>query len=344
MTRLTPTARRIDVQAYELTPGSGIDGIKQVERPDATPASDEILVRVRATSLNYRDLMLARSNADAIVPLSDGAGEVVGVGDAAMRFAVGDRVAGCFFRNWLDGAISTDQVRVALGGGSADGMLAELVTLRAEAAVRVPDYMSYEEASTLPCAALTAWNSLFEQVEFRPGQSVLFLGTGGVSVAGLQLAHAAGMHTVITSSSNEKLAKARDLGADATINYREREDWEQAVREATNGRGVDQVLEVGGEGTYAKSMASARTGGHIALIGGVSQTGGGGGGVPLVGRGLRATRISVGSRRMFEDMLRLLEVRQIHPVIDRTFEFDQAVEAYRYMASQAHFGKVVIHV
>lgn len=331
------------MRAYHLTPGEGIDGLKLVELPDPTPAAGEIVVRVRATSLNYRDLMLARSNATAIVPLSDGAGEVVAVGEGVTRFSTGDRVAGCFFPNWIDGAPSGEAIRVALGGASTDGMLSELVALRAEAAVAVPDYLSYEEAATLPCSALTAWNSLFEQGAFRPGQSVLLLGTGGVSIAGLQLAHAAGMHTVITSSSNDKLARARELGADITINYREREDWERAVREATGGRGVDHVLEVGGEGTYVQSMAATKTGGHLALIGGVSQDRPADG-VPLLGRGLRATRITVGSRRMFEDMLRAHEVRQIHPVIDRTFEFDQAVEAYRYVESQAQLGKVVIRV
>jgi len=203
--------------------------------------------------------------------------------------------------------------------------------------------MTFEEAAALPCAAVTAWNGLFEQVDFRPGHAVLLLGTGGVSIAGLQLARAAGMQTVITSSSNEKLDHARQLGASAVVNYREREDWERAVREATGGRGVDQVLEVGGEGTWVKSMAATRTGGHIALIGGVSQDRPAGG-VPLVGRGLRATRITVGSRRMFEDMLRAMEVSDIHPVIDRVFDFDQASEAYRYLAAQSHVGKVVIRV
>lgn len=331
------------MKAYRLTPGGGIEGLKQFDLADPEPESDEVIIRVRATSLNYRDLMLARSNQNEIIPLSDGAGEVVAVGSRVERIEVGDRVAGCFFPGWVDGGPSADAIRVALGGASTDGMLAEKVALRASGVVKLPGYLTFEEAATLPCSALTAWNSLFEQVDFRPGHSVLLLGTGGVSIAGLQLAHAAGMHTVITSSSNDKLAQARDLGASATVNYREREDWEQAVREATSGRGVDQVLEVGGEGTWVKSMAATRTGGHIALIGGVSRERPEGG-VPLVGRGLRATRITVGSRRMFEDMLRAMEVSDIHPVIDRVFDFDESVEAYRYLESQAHVGKVVIRV
>lgn len=331
------------MKAYELTPGGGIDGIHLVDRPEPQAEADEVVVRVRATSLNYRDLILARSNPEAIVPLSDGAGDVIAVGSRVTGIEIGDRVAGCFFPNWIDGGSNVDAIRVALGGASTDGMLAEQVALRAQGVVKLPSSLTYEEAASLPCAAVTAWNALFEQVEFRPGHAVLLLGTGGVSIAGLQLAHAAGMRTVITSSSNEKLEHARRLGASATINYREREDWERAAREATSGRGVDQVLEVGGEGTWVQSMAAARTGGHIALIGGVSQDRPAGG-VPLLGRGLRATRITVGSRRMFEDMLRAMEVSDIHPVIDRVFDFDQAVEAYRYLESQSHVGKVVIRV
>ncbi|MBX7110925.1 MAG: NAD(P)-dependent alcohol dehydrogenase [Dehalococcoidia bacterium] len=331
------------MKAYRLTAGGGIDGLQLLDLPEPEPAADEVVVAVRATSLNYRDLMLARSNPEAIIPLSDGAGDVIAVGSRVTGVAVGDRVAGCFFPEWIDGAPRIEGIRVALGGASTDGMLAERVVLRAQGVVKLPASLTYEEAATLPCSALTAWNSLFEQVEFRPGHSVLLLGTGGVSIAGLQLAHAAGMHTVITSSSNEKLEQARALGASATINYREREDWDRAVREATAGRGVDQVLEVGGEGTWVQSMAAARTGGHIALIGGVSQDRPAAG-VPLVGRGLRATRITVGSRRMFEDMLRAMEVSEIHPVIDRVFDFDQAPEAYRYLESQAHVGKIVIRV
>lgn len=331
------------MQGYRLTPGGGIDGINAVELPEPEPASDEVVVRVRATSLNYRDLMLARNNPEAIVPLSDGAGEVVAVGDNVTRFAIGDRVASCFFRNWTDGSPSVDAVRIALGGARTDGMLAERVALRADATVALPDSLSFEEGATLPCAAVTAWNALFEQVPFRPGNGALFLGTGGVSIFGLQLAHAAGFETVITSSSDEKLEKARALGATHTINYRTREDWGLATREATSGRGVDNVLDVGGEGTWAQTMLATKTGGHVALIGGVSGVQSPGG-APALGRAMRATRITVGSRRMFEDMLRAMEVADIRPAIDRVFDFDRAVEAYRYMESQAHFGKVVIRV
>ena len=331
------------MKAYHLTAGGGIDGIDAVDLPDPEPGPGDVLIRVRATSLNYRDLMLAGRAREAVIPLSDGAGEVIGVGDGVSRWSAGDRVAGCFFPHWSDGGVTPAHQRDALGG-AVDGMLAEQVVLPAESCVRLPSHMTDDEAATLPCAALTAWNAIFTQARLRPGQSVLLLGTGGVSIAGLQLARIGGVRTIITSSSDEKLARARELGADEAINYRAREDWEQAVLGLTGGRGVDLVLEVGGAGTFAQSMAATRIGGDVVLIGGLARDGGDGQEVPLVGRNIRATRISVGSRAMFEDMNRALELREVHPVIDRVFEFGEAVDAYRYLESQAHFGKVVIRV
>ena len=331
------------MKAYRLTAGGGIDGIAAVDLPDPEPGPGDVLIRVRSTSLNYRDLMLAGRAAQAVIPLSDGAGEVLAVGERVTRFSAGDRVAGCFFPHWADGDVTPEHLRDALGG-AVDGMLAEQVVLPAEAVVPLPAYMSDDEAATLPCAALTAWNAMFEQGRLRPGQSVLLLGTGGVSIAGLQLALVAGVRAIITSSSDEKLARARDLGADGTVNYRQRQDWEQAVLDLTGGRGVDLVLEVGGAGTFAKSMAATRAGGEIALIGILAREGEDGENAPLVARNIRATRISVGSRRMFEDMNRALELRKVHPVIDRVFEFDDAVDAYRYLESQAHFGKIVVRI
>jgi NADPH:quinone reductase-like Zn-dependent oxidoreductase len=326
--------------AYRLSVDGGIEGIDRVELPDPAPGPLEVLVGVHSTSLNYRDLMTARRSGSAVIPLSDGAGEVLAVGEEVTRLSPGDRVAGCFFPYWLRGEISPEQQRDALGG-VVDGMLAERVVLPAESCVRIPSYMSDEEAATLPCAALTAWNGIFEQARLRPGQSVLLLGTGGVSIAGLQLAQLAGVRTIITSSSDEKLARVRALGANETINYRERDDWDRAVLDLTDGRGVNLVLEVGGAETFSKSMAATCIGGNVVLIGGL---GGTGAEVPLVARNIHATRISVGSRAMFEDMLRALELREVHPVIDRVFEFGEAVDAYRYLESQAHFGKVIISV
>ncbi len=332
------------MQAYRITAGGRIRGLARIELPDPRPAVGEVLIRVRATSLNYRDLMLARGSRDEIIPLSDGAGEVVAVGEGVTRFAVGDRVTSCFFPNWVDGEVRPEYQAEALGGGLRNGMLAQLVALPERGVVATPTHLSDEEAATLPCAALTAWHAIFEQAWLRPGQTVVLLGTGGVSIAGLQLAHAAGLRTIVTSSSDDKLQRARDLGADETINYRTRPDWERAVLELTDGRGADLVLEVGGEGTFAKSNACVRAGGSIVIIGGLTREATGDAGVPLVARNVHATRIYVGSRRMFEDMNRALSLRTIHPVVDRVFEFDQAIEAYECLESQAHFGKVVIRV
>jgi NADPH:quinone reductase-like Zn-dependent oxidoreductase len=332
------------MHAYQLTPGGGVDGITAVELPDPEPGPGEVLIRVRATSLNYRDLMLARSTRETIIPLSDGAGEVVGLGEGVTRFAEGDRVTGCFFLNWIDGPGTPESTREALGGGTTNGTLAELIALPERAVVATPAYMTDDEAATLPCAALTAWCSMFEVARLRPGQSVLLLGTGGVSIAGLQLAQIAGVRSIITSSSDEKLSRAREHGADETINYREHDNWERIVRDLTDGRGVDLTLEVGGEGTFAKSMTATRFGGDIALIGGLARDESDDANVPLVGRGLHATRIYVGSRAMFEDMNRALALREVHPVVDRVFEFGDAVAAYRHLESQAHFGKIVIRV
>ncbi|MBI2767706.1 MAG: NAD(P)-dependent alcohol dehydrogenase [Chloroflexi bacterium] len=331
------------MKAIRLTPGEGAKGLRVVEEPSRTPGAGEVVVRVRATSLNYRDVLVARRTQAPVVPLSDGAGEVVAVGAGVHGVSPGDRVAGCFFPYWLDGEATPAYVRDALGG-AIDGMLAEEVILRGDAVVKLPDYMTFEEAATLPCAALTAWNAMFVQARLVPGQSVLLLGTGGVSIAGLQLGQIAGLRTLITSSSDAKLESARALGADVTINYRKREDWDAAVMEATEGRGVDLVLEVAGTATFARSMAATRFGGNVVLIGALAHEGGDPGTAPMVGRNIRATRIYVGSRVMFEDMNRALAQREVHPVIDRVFDFEDAAAAYQYLESQEHFGKVVIRV
>ena len=331
------------MKAYQMASDAGIDGIAQVELPDPEPGRGEVLIGVRATSLNYRDLGVARRAERAGIPLSDGAGEVIAVGDGVTQLSAGDRVAGCFFSTWHDGAITAEHQQSALGG-AVDGMLAQQVVLPADGVVPLPAYMSYEEAATLPCAAVTAWNAMFEQARLRPGQTVLLLGTGGVSIVGLQLATIAGVRAIITSSSDEKLARARELGADGTVNYTERKDWERDVLDLTGGRGVDLVLEVGGEETLGKSMAAARIGGRVVLIGRLASGGGEGQPWPMVGRSLDLSGVYVGSRAMFEDMNRALALHEVHAVIDRVFDFGDAVDAYRYLDSQAHFGKVVIRV
>lgn len=329
------------MRTYEVTPGEGIEGLRVVERPDRQPGPGEVLVRVRAVSLNYRDLGVLRSARQPVIPVSDGAGEVLAVGAGVTEFAPGDRVCGCFFPRWPDGDRTAAYTRDALGG-TVDGVLAEQVVLPADGLVHAPAHLSFEEASTLPCAALTAWNGLYEVGRLRPGSTALFLGTGGVSVFGLQLAHLGGVRTIVTSSSDAKLERARALGADEVINYRTREDWEQAVLDLTGGRGVDLVLEVGGAGTYAKSMAATRIDGHVILIGGLAPDAGAAP-APLPGRVI-ATRINVGNRVMFERMNRAIEQGRLQPVIDRTFPFEAAQDAYRHLQSQQHLGKVVITV
>jgi len=317
-----------------------------------TPGPGQIAVRVEAVSLNYRDLLilrgkygeLLRERLEGLVPCSDAAGEVIEVGEGVTRFRTGDRVAGCFFQNWVDGPASPDSARSALGG-AIPGVLAGEILLAAQGAVAVPPHLSGEEAATLPCAGLTAWNGLVTRGGLQPGQSVLLLGTGGVSTFGLQFAVAAGCGVIVTSSRNEKLARARDLGAWAGVNYREKPEWHEEVLRLTDGRGIDQILEVGGVGTLARSLKSLAFNGHVALIGLLAAEEAGGSGVdpfPLAMKNGTMSGIYVGSRQDFEAMNAFIAQHHLHPVIDRVFPFSEAAEAYDYLESAGHFGKVVI--
>lgn len=314
-----------------------------VERP---LAPYEVRVRVRAVSLNYRDLVVAKgidpTTVDRpVTPCSDGAGDVIAVGSMVRRVKPGDRVAAAFFPHWLEGRPDRSKVRNSLGG-DVDGMLAEEVTLHEETLAKIPDQLGYVEASTLPCAGVTAWNAIFESSDVRPGDTVLLLGTGGVSILGLQLAKAAGLRVIITSSSDEKLVRARTLGADVTINYRATPGWQDEVLKQTGGEGVDVVLEVGGQGTVTRSVASTAVGGTIAVIGGVSGFGGEVYPMTLTLGAKRMVGIYVGSRAMLEQAAGLVAETGMKPVVDRVFPFSEAQEAYRYLESGAHFGKVVI--
>lgn len=338
------------MQAYQIVPGTDIQGLQQTQLPPRALGTGEVRVRVHAVSLNYRDLMLARghyqtSRADAVIPCSDGAGEVLEVAAGVSRFEPGDRVASAFFPNWIDGALTAQKIAGALGADS-DGMLAREVVLPEQALVRIPTALDFAQASTLPCAGVTAWNALFETAALRPGDSVLLLGTGGVSIVGLQLAKAAGLRALITSSSDAKLARARELGADETINYRNEPEWQDAVRRMTRGEGVDAVIEVGGQGTLRRSLAATRMGGTVAVIGGLSGFGAAEGFGPgdLIRGARRMAGIFVGSRTMAENLTRFVDVTGIQPVVDRVFAFDQARDAYEYLAGARHFGKVVIGV
>ena len=334
------------MKAYEHQATGSLDGLRLVDRPEPQAVRGEIVVRVKAASLNYRDLLVMQGAYGRatlpLTPLSDGAGEVVAIGDSVTCWQPGDRVAGTFFPNWLSGPIDSDVLQAARGGGSTHGMLSEFVVLSEHGAVRVPEHLSFEEAATLPCAALTAWNALVEQGGVKAGETVVLLGTGGVSVFGLQIARLHGARTIITSSSDEKLARATALGADATINYRTTPDWEKRVLELTGGRGADHVLEVGGAGTFAKSLRATCVGGHVALIGVLTGVASELRVTDILMKSLRVTGIYVGSRAMFESLNRAVTQHQLKPVIDRVFPFAEAVAAYEHLQSGTHFGKVVI--
>jgi NADPH:quinone reductase-like Zn-dependent oxidoreductase len=323
----------------------GIDALALAERPEPRPGPGEVLLKMRAASLNYRDLMVVKGAYNPrlrmpLVPLSDGVGEVVEVGEGVTRVKGGDRVAGAFFQGWADGELTEDKARTALGG-AVDGVLAEYVILHQEGVVPIPEHLSEEAAATLPCAAVTAWNALITQGGLRPGETVLIQGTGGVSLFALQFARLAGARVIATSSSDEKLERARELGADEGINYRTTPDWDERARELTGGRGVDHVVEVGGAGTLGKSLRAVRMGGRISMIGVLS-----GGGevnpVPILMKSIRVQGIYVGSRAMFEAMNGAMALHHLRPVMDRVFPFSEARDALRYMESAAHFGKICL--
>lgn len=334
------------MKAYRITHGGQIDGLQLEDIVERSLEPYEVRVRVRAVSLNYRDLMVAKgmypTKVDRpVIPCSDGAGDVIAIGSMVRRFKPGDRVAASFFPHWVEGRPDRSKVRNSLGG-DVDGMLAEEVKLHEATLAKLPDQLGYVEASTLPCAGVTAWNAIFESSDVRPGDTILLLGTGGVSILGLQLAKATGLRVIITSSSDEKLARARALGADVTINYRTAPEWQDEVLNQTGGEGVDMVLEVGGQGTVTRSVASTAVGGTIAVIGGVSGFGGEVNPMTLTLAAKRMVGIFVGSRAMLEQAASLVAGTGMKPVVDRVFPFAEAQEAYRYLESGAHFGKVVI--
>jgi NADPH:quinone reductase-like Zn-dependent oxidoreductase len=335
------------MKLYEIRATKGIDSLVLAEREVPKPGPGEVLIRVHAVSLNYRDLLIAqgrymRGLKLPLVPMSDGAGEVVDIGAGVTRVKRGDRVAGIFMQNWLCGEVSPSGPTSALGG-SIDGMLAEYVVLSQEGVVHIPTHLSYEEAATLPCAAVTAWNALTSSV-LKPGISVLVQGTGGVSTFGLQFAKLAGARVIVTSSSDEKLRKAAELGAADLINYGATPDWDQKALELTNGIGVDHIIEVGGPGTLARSMNAVRVNGRISLIGLLTGADATVNPVPILGKQIQVQGVFVGSRDMFEAMNRAIALHGLRPVVDRVFAFHEAREALRYLASGAHFGKIVIRI
>ena len=321
--------------------------VKEMDQP--TPDEHEVLVRVRATALNRRDLSILQSqygraeDRGGLVPLSDGAGEVVALGSGVTRFEVGDRVAGTFFEQWIDGRRSA-AVNASARGGSIDGMLSEMVVSHEDGLVSIPEHLSFEEAATLPCAGVTAWNALFSEGRLQPGDFVLLEGTGGVSIFGLQFSAAAGARPIITSSSDAKLDRARELGAFGTVNYQRNPNWGDEVRGLTDDAGVSHVLDVGGRDTLPKAVEALGFGGHIAVIGGLS---GSANSVPIdsfIGLGAAVSGIYVGSRADFEAMNEFISEHRLRPVIDRVFTFEEVPMAYDYMESESHLGKIVIRL
>jgi len=332
------------MQSYIFTPGAGVDGLKLREHDTPEPRAHEVLVRVRATSLNYRDLpMLSGQYGPPTprVPLSDGSGEVAAVGESVTRFKPGDRVAGAFFPRWIAGRVTTEAIAMQ-PSATHDGWLTEYKIFDEDGLVRIPDTLSFEEASALPCAAVTAWSAL---TSFRPllaGETVLTQGSGGVSVFALQFARAMGAHIIATTSDEAKAERLRALGADVTLNYRADPDWPTAAKHASGGRGADHIIEVGGPGTLEISIRAAAVGAQINLIGVLAPRDKGMDPSILSRNIVSIYRSTVGNRADFEAMNRAIDARGIKPVIDSIFPFADARAAFRHFESRTHFGKVVI--
>jgi NADPH:quinone reductase-like Zn-dependent oxidoreductase len=332
------------MKVWQVAREWSIDGMELAERPVPEPGAGEVAVGMRAASLNYRDLLTVQGRGGAyklpLIPFSDGAGEVIAVGDGVTRVSIGDRVCPMFFQSWFDGRPSAVNRRLALGG-TRPGVLQEVMVLDAEGVTRIPRHLNFVEAATLPCAGLTAWRALFEEAHLRPGQTVLVQGTGGVSIFALQFAKLAGATVIVTSSSDEKLERAKALGADHTINYRLVPEWGKAAADWVGG-GIDHVVEVGGKDTFGQSIEAARVGGTILVIGvlsGFAQEIA----IPsLFSKNLHVIGLSVGSRKMFEGMASAIERSGIKPVIDRTFDFGDVPEALKLMERGGHFGKIAI--
>lgn len=347
MTDITKTDQILKgttVKAYEIK-NFGLDNLTPANRPEPRPGPNQVLIKMHAWSLNYRDLMTVTGRYNPRlklpqIPLSDGAGEIVEVGPGVQDFKSGDRVANTFFERWVSGAETDEAARTALGAGR-DGVLAEYVVLHEDGIIPIPEHLTYAEAATLPCAALTAWNALVVEGKIKAGDAILTLGTGGVSIFALQFGLLHGAQVIITSGSDEKLVKARQLGAGHTINYKQVPMWGKQVRQLTGGRGVDHVVELGGTGTFNQSIAALRRGGHLSLIGVLAQ-GGDVNILPVLMNNIRVQGIFVGSREMFASMNAAIGLHRLQPVIDCTFAFEEAVEAFRFMESGKHFGKIVI--
>jgi NADPH:quinone reductase-like Zn-dependent oxidoreductase len=336
------------MKALIINDGFGLENLQFADRPDPEPGPGQVLLRMKAASLNFRDLLTVRGLYNPrqplpLIPCSDGVGEVIGLGDGVTRLAEGDRVCPIFAQDWLAGDAQRDQVRSTLGG-PLDGTLAELMVVSAESVVKVPAYLTDEEAAALPCAAVTAWTALVTEGEIRAGDTVLVQGTGGVSLFALLVARLHGARVIITSSSDDKLARAKDLGASDGINYVSSPEWGKIARQLTDKVGVDHVVEVGGAATLDQSLRAVRVGGRISIIGvlsGVQAT------IPLTAilmSNVRLQGILVGHRASFEALCRALAQSESRPVIDSTYALADIRAAFEHMAAGAHFGKICVRI
>ncbi len=336
------------MRIYQLGKLGSLDGLKITEAAIPQPGPSQVRVRMRACALNHRDLNIIFGTYTSVplkpgaIPVSDGAGEIAAIGPGVTRWKVGDRVAPIFVQRWLGGDLKPEFMPSALGGPS-DGVLAEQIVLSEDGLVRIPTHMNFEQAATLPCAAVTAWNAVHVQGKLQSGRTLVTLGTGGVSLFAAQFGMLAGARVIATTGSDEKAARLRKLGISDVINYRSVPDWHVRVRELTDGLGADLVVEVGGSGSLAKSIAALRHCGHVSAVGNLA-------GKAMIDPGTLFSKrasmcgIQVGSRDMFEAMNRAIDVNKLQPVMDRVFDFTDARAAYEYLASEAHFGKVLIRV
>jgi len=335
------------MKAYQITKDYSIETLKQVEKNNIKLLPNEILIQIKAVSLNYRDLLVIKGVDKwkppiGRIPVSDGVGIVVETGNQVTEVAVNDRVAGLFFPNWMDGKLSSEKLVNSLGGNANDGMLQEYVILKENEVIKVPDYLTNEEAATLPCAAITAWHGLMEKGNVKAGDSVLIQGTGGVSLFSMQFALAAGAEVILLSGSDDKLERAKKLGVNHLINYKSVPQWENEVMKITNGIGAKHIVEVVGSDHINKSIEAVALDGTISVIGIMNGLTGNINTAQLMSKQIKLQGINVGSKEMFLRMNNTLEAKKIHPIIDSAFLFQDTIDAFKKLESGSHFGKLVI--
>lgn len=333
------------MRAFELRNKTNLESLTLTERSDPRPGPEQVLIQMRSAALNFRDALIINGHYNPnlplpLIPLSDGVGSVVAVGENVTCLRLGDRVAGVFVQNWLSGELSGSALTL---GADMDGVLAQFVVLHQDGVVRVPEHLTDEEAATLPCAAVTAWNALMVQGALKPGDTVLIQGTGSVSLFALQFACMAGARPIVISSSDEKLKRARQLGAAEGINYKQTPDWDGEVLKLTDGKGVDYVVEVGGAGTLPRSLNAVRVGGQVSLIGILSGISAEISMLPILMKQIRMQGIFVGSRVMFEQMNAAIALHKLKPVVDRVFPFEEAISAIKCLGKGGQMGKICIH-